>query len=408
MDDTVCVVSITFSANPPRLLLVGAGSRSATLARSIVEASNGLLVAGADPDPGRCQEICRHYISKSSEPGDRQEFDDWREFLEWEVARRRKQPLATSLDDCSTIAHGLGVGLYPGDEGKHTGFSTIGHVLRYAPINRTKMKLICEDHAIGEIVSIDHSESVGWWHFAHSYVRASGALMHFRRARKPGGAGAGAATNCLSCLVERSCIFSAKKIYNDMSLKGGIPRWPMDVVVPEIEDLLDVGDIRGVEEVLMDRISEDSTTETPKEVVGEKQWYGRCVYEADSNVCDDQTIRFTWEDSPLLPDEALSIERIAKRATLHMTAFGEGVCTKRTKIYGTKGEIESNGRGHSGGDYGLMRRFVLAIDAVKTGMEDIIRSHAMVFAAEDARKTRSVVDWDERWKTHILRRTSKQ
>jgi hypothetical protein len=116
-----------------------------------------------------------------------------------------------------------------------------------------------------------------------------------------------------------------------------------------------------------------------------------------------------------------------------MTAFSNRV--RRTLVYGTKGELETDNDkgiitvrsfitgktevhkvplafgGHAGGDYALARQFVLAVDAVKNnGMsveeaervyvgctaEDIFRSHAMLFAAEEARNSKVTVDW-ARW-----------
>jgi hypothetical protein len=74
------------------------------------------------------------------------------------------------------------------------------------------------------------------------------------------------------------------------------------------------------------------------------------------------------------------------------------------------------GGGHGGGDDGLMRQFMLAIDAVKNhGMnldeaqkthigctlEEAIRSHAFVFAAEEARNEKKVVHWGQWLDEHI-------
>jgi hypothetical protein len=36
------------------------------------------------------------------------------------------------------------------------------------------------------------------------------------------------------------------------------------------------------------------------------------------------------------------------------------------------------------------------------GVEDIVRSHAVVFAAEEARVNKKIVDWDEWWRTNVL------
>jgi len=43
--------------------------------------------------------------------------------------------------------------------------------LRYSPHNILLHKLLVEEGVVGDIVSVEHTEPVGWWHFSHSYVR---------------------------------------------------------------------------------------------------------------------------------------------------------------------------------------------------------------------------------------------
>ena len=47
----------------------------------------------------------------------------------------------------------------------------ICHVLRYSPHNMLLRHLVLEKEVIGDVLSIEHVEPVGWWHFSHSYVR---------------------------------------------------------------------------------------------------------------------------------------------------------------------------------------------------------------------------------------------
>ncbi|KAL9045701.1 MAG: hypothetical protein Q9214_001297 [Letrouitia sp. 1 TL-2023] len=270
---------------------------------------------------------------------------------------------------------------------------------------------------------------------------STGSLNHFKRSSKP--ALAGKATNCLSCPAEPHCIYSAKKIYEEACLDKGNAGWPVHIVDPEIEDLFGSRGLEWAKKRLRGRLEEDYSENTSYEEINRRPWFGRCVWESNNDVCDDQIVTMTWEDDPLPPKGQLSMtERLngrrAKTATFHMIAHTEKQCKRRGRIYGSKGEIEydsqtirlfefgtSNvkmhhphqpGGGHGGGDDGLTRQFVTAIEAVEHSawsveaaqknyigctLEDVIRSHAMVFAAEEARRKKEVVNWPQWWRDHV-------
>ncbi|KAI9678893.1 MAG: hypothetical protein M1829_001878 [Trizodia sp. TS-e1964] len=503
------------SVNPPRLLIIGAGSRGKCFARAVMHSTNGIVVAVAEPDAYKRKFLGKNYIWGTEAPTAAEEFESWQAFLAWELKRREsvasgaasakgidgvivctldethaeiilalaplklhilcEKPLATNLKDClgiykALLSHGCSQ-LQPGV------IFGIGHVLRYSPHNMLLRKLLLEDRAIGEVISMEHTEPVGWWHFAHSYVRgnwrkestsapslltkschdidlilwllcsspdgkllphlpssvtSSGSLVHFKKSRKP--ALAGNSTNCLSCPAEAECQYSAKRIYHDRHLMGGNTGWPVSIVVADIESCVNLA---SAKERLLERLREDYDGNTSPEAIDQKSWYGRCVYESANDVCDDQVVTIRWEEPPVSEQGAAanpSDQRGAKTALFHMVAFTDAVCDRRSRIYGSHGEIEANsttiqvhdfrtgqtqthrphleGGGHGGGDFGLARQFVLAIDAVKNQqmgvgeaqttfvgctLEEVIRSHAMVFAAEDARNGQKVVDWAEWW-----------
>lgn len=275
-------------------------------------------------------------------------------------------------------------------------------------------------------------------------MASTGSLLYFKSARKP--ALAGNATNCLSCPAESDCLYSARKIYLEGHLDKGNAGWPINIIDPEIEDLMKSQKYPNEDSAmvrLMECLTEDYDESISQKDIRRRPWFGRCVYESDNDVCDDQVVTMSWEDDPLPSNQGESMEerikgRGAKIATFHMVASTEKQCERRGRVYGTKGEIEYDsqtikvydfaskevathyphqaGGGHGGGDAGLAQHFAKAIHAVKMHelsvaeaqrthigctLEEVMRSHAMVFAAEEARKERKVVDWGDWWKLNV-------
>ncbi|KAI0125453.1 oxidoreductase family protein [Xylariales sp. AK1849] len=501
------------SAKPPRILVIGAGSRGRTYARAAVSSSNGVIVAVAEPDEYKRQQFGRNFIHGADEPSEGSLFVGWRDFVAFENDRREREsageavsegvdaafvcvldemhhdvvvglaplglhimcekPLATTLADCVSIYRAMA------PHQKEKVFS-IGHVLRYSPHNIMLRKLLLDANAIGDVLSIVHTEPVGWWHFSHSYVRgnwrkesttapslltkschdidiilwllcssapgsnapphlpstvsSSGSLQFFKKSRKP--KAAANATNCLSCPIEQDCMYSSKRIYvgpKHQGIETGNTHWPISIVMPDIESF-DKGQRK---EALLTTLAEDYDASTPEESIEKRNWFGRCVFESDNDVCDQQVVTMTWDEDPLPPhasDADLLQGRGSKQATFHMIAQTKKQCDRYSYIYGTEGEIYADSRtitvedfrtgetktykprleslGHGGGDVGLTRQFILAVDRVKNHgwaaekaqteyigctLEEIIRSHAMVFAAEEARTGKKVVEWRQWW-----------
>lgn len=396
-----------------------------------------------------------------------------------------EKPLATTLQDCLTVSRSLQPATSDLSPSRVFG---VGHVLRYSPHNMLLRRLLLEDRVIGDVLSVEHTEPVGYWHFSHSYVRghwrredttAPGLLTKschdidlllwllcspldpeskepphlprnvsslghrsfFKRPRKP--ARAGTATNCLKCPIEDECQYSAKRIYVDKQLKQGKTGWPVSIVEPEIEDVYKSQGADAAEKRLIERLSEDyDTKSTPDNQVKERPWFGRCVWESDNNVCDDQTVTIAWDDDERAGVPGRSL-RPAKTAIFHQIAHTEAQCARRGRVYGSQGELTYDSKTirvfdflsssakeyhptqldfndpiakHGGGDTGLVKQFIGAVEAVKKRemsvdqaqrrflgctIEDVLRSHAMVFAAEEARTSKSVVDWQKWWRQNV-------
>ncbi|KAF2872095.1 streptomycin biosynthesis protein StrI [Massariosphaeria phaeospora] len=537
LDDSVFSQAPGKQSFTPRVLVIGAGSRGTSYARYTLSSTNAIIAAVAEPDRYKRAEFGKKFIWGDGEPVLGQQFADWRDFVDYEIERRGRgksgeggidavfvcvldemheevvcglaklnvhicceKPMSTSLKSCVAMYQAL----KDGGEGAQNGYANgqingstngdrkrketifgICHVLRYSPHNMMLRHLLLEKEVIGDVLSIEHVEPVGWWHFSHSYVRgnwrkesttapslltkschdmdflmwmlcspppnagtephlpsfltSTGSRKFFRKERKP--KAAGDATNCLSCAHEPDCDYSAKNIYLEKHLKAGNTGWPVKIVNPEIEELYKTSGKEAAAKQLLDNLKEDYTSATPVGEVESRPWFGRCVWEADNDVCDDQCVTITWDDDPIAKDDdgrPVLQGRGAKTAQFHMVALTEKICERRGRIYGTKGEIEydsatikvhdfSTGRttthaphlaggGHGGGDEGLARQFLMAVEAVDhqgvsapeaqrkflgCDLDEAFRSHALVFAAEEARTKRKVVDWGRWWSGQV-------
>ena len=314
-----------------------------------------------------------------------------------------EKPIAPTEDECRRIVAAAEA------SGRLFG---VCHVLRYTPYTET-LKRALDTGLIGDVVSVQHLEPVGYWHQAHSFVRGNwrqadqssfmllakschdldwlryvvgrpitrvssfGGLAHFTRANQP----AGAAERCFDCAVEPDCAYSAPKIYAKAFAERGGRAWPIDVITKDPTR-------EGVERALRDGP------------------YGRCVYACDNDVVDHQVVNLEFEGGV--------------SAVFTMTAFAAPT-RRRTRIFGTRGELEgdsqrvrvydfltdawrdvepatsqSSGGTHGGGDDGLMDAFIRAVatrDAswIRSGATESLNSHLAVFAAERSRREGTVV-----------------
>lgn len=278
------------------------------------------------------------------------------------------------------------------------------HVLRYSPYFR-QLKQIIDSKTIGDIISVQHLEPIGFVHMTHSYVRGNwhnskktspiilakschdtdilrwlinepveyiqcfGGLNLFKLQNAP----AGSTERCTDgCAVESSCPFSALQIYYRDRKRGYVFDLPEDS--------------RKAGKLILKKLK---TTN-----------YGRCVYRMDNDQPEHLTINMQFNKNITA---AFSMEGL--------TSY-EG---RFTRIMGTKGDIVGDMESytitdfktgeekrwslktdfHGGGDHRLVKDWVQAVGhqnpAILSSRIDVsVESHLMAFAAERSRLNRTI------------------
>lgn len=320
-----------------------------------------------------------------------------------------EKPIAPTVEQCRAIE----------ETAARTGRKVmVCHVLRYTPFYN-KLKQLLDGGAIGELVTVQHQENVGYWHQAHSFVRGNwrrtdetsfmllakcchdldlllwltgkrclrtssfGSLTHFKAENAP----EGAAARCLDgCRAKAECPYDAEKIYLTNPKTGvlsGKTGWPCEV----LSNAPDEASIRAAIE---------------------SGPYGRCVYHCDNDVVDHQVVNLELEGGVT--------------AQLTMTAFTERT-GRDTRLMGTRGEIiarlsentievlpfggepytidvstlADDFSGHAGGDVRMVREFLQWIETGKrpsarvTSLDASMQSHYVAFASERSRLTGQTV-----------------
>lgn len=286
----------------------------------------------------------------------------------------------------------------------------ICHTSRHSTFFGMVKKLLNEGK-IGDIVSVQWAENVGYWHQAHSFVRGNwgnskksspmllqkcchdmdmlqwliggkcervssfGSLTHFKESNAP----VGSTERCTDgCRVEHQCPYSAIKLY--LNEKDEFPSRVVSME-PSLEARM-----RALQH-------------GP---------YGRCVYRCDNDVVDHQVVN-------LLFDNEVTVN-------FTMTAFTHDV-SRSFKFMGTKGELRGHQLkneieihnfsgeyevvrpqevegGHHGADMLIMQDFIEQLkqgqihNGFTSGLESV-KSHFIVFAAEESRNTGNTVVMDD-------------
>ncbi len=284
---------------------------------------------------------------------------------------------------------------------------TVCHVLRYTNFF-TQIKEILDSGELGKIVAIKHSENIGNFHMAHSFVRgnwrndtlsspiimqkschdldillwltgahctkvaAFGGLSYFKESNAP----EGSTERCLTCPAAENCRFDARKCYLPV-----LGQWPTDVVCLE-----------QTEQALQEALKTGP--------------YGRCVYRCDNNVCDHMSIAMEF-DNGVTATFSLTAQTSACHRSLHiMCEDGEieaddglrrivvrrHVSSQADTFTERIINVRTNGSGHGGGDAGIMENFTSSQMETRSSISQSVESHLMACAIEQSRLSGTVVD----------------
>lgn len=287
----------------------------------------------------------------------------------------------------------------------------VSHVLRYTPFY-TMIKEAILSGSIGEVVSVQQTENVEYWHQAHSYVRGNwrskeesapmilakschdldiilwlidkkcerissfGSLYLFTEKNAP----AGSALRCIDCKAAERCPYDATEIYINgrFGYRSGYRGWPLSVLTDRLED--DQAILKAV-------------------AVGP---YGRCVYHCDNDVVDHQVVNMEFEDGVTASFTMCAFTSTGGRTIKIMGTLGDiiaDMAANTITVQPFRGEkkfidIGSLGldlSGHAGGDKRLIMDVVDILQNPgnpKIGLTSIdysVQSHRMAFAAEESR-----------------------
>lgn len=416
------------------VILIGAGRRGTAYTNEMLKNGQKFKVVGvADPIKER-----RDLVQKKHGFSDDMCFNSWEDILakpkmadlaiiatmddmHYEPALKAielgydlllEKPLAQTAEECANIS------LAAQEKGVKV---LVCHVLRYTPFFK-KIKQLLMDGAVGKIMSVIHVEGVGNLHQSHSFVRGNwhsesetapmllakcchdidilqwlldkpckhvqsfGSLTHFRSENAP----VGAPIRCIDggCPVGDTCPYNCRKLYYESD-----NLWFRDACTRGIAK----GEIPTDDEVMQALTTTD---------------YGLCVYHANNDVVDHQTVNMEFEGDTTV--------------TLSMNAFNEG--GRYIRIFGTEGELfaymkgdritvhnfesgkttdipilamdEGIVSGHGGGDGGLVVELYDYLSGDYNGIcaADInisAKNHLIGFAAEKSRLNKTVESIDE-------------
>lgn len=433
-----------------KFALIGAGNRGKdTYARIIhKEKLNAEFIAVVDPDGDRRQNMMDWFnidpaLSFDNEEEffnrgklcdaviiatqDNQHYKQSMRALELGYHIILEKPISTNIKEILNIeAKAMEVGRQV----------LICHVLRYAPM-WVKIKRILDSGKLGKIMTINHNENIGHYHMSHSFVRG-----HWRDSHSSGpitltktchdmdilywlvgskcrdiasfgntsffddkNAPEDSTEYCFDCPHKEKCEYSGMRVY---TLEGG--HYPDSFT------------------------NNDNRKETIEKCLQETN-YGKCVWKAGNNVCDQQvsilqfengvtanfninaftrhtsrTIKIMCEKGEIRANEKAIEVTLFKLRKLRLGVVGNFILGhlldflkldrsirrryKVNSLFNMKNLVYE----HGGADYYFIKGAIEALmkeESAKTAISGSVESHLMSFVAEEARVRNTVVALDD-------------
>ena len=257
----------------------------------------------------------------------------------------------------------------------------ICHILRYTPFF-SELKKLVDSKELGELVSIQHNENMGYYHYAHSYTRGNWKNSN-----------------------ETSPLVLAKSCHDmDILLWLTGKRCKYISSFGSLSHMIEENFQDNLLKAYLYAVDSNQNNENLKKAITAGT-YGKCVYKCDNNVADHMVSILEFENNITV--------------TFNLSAFTND-CSRTTKLMFTHGEVGGNSlknvievhnfgernhmiihpkivkSGHGGGDFKLMDDFIKSVNNreayIKTSAIDSVESHVMAFAAEYSRLNHEVVD----------------
>ncbi|MBO1869548.1 Gfo/Idh/MocA family oxidoreductase [Lachnoanaerobaculum sp. Marseille-Q4761] len=407
-------------------ILIGAGLRGGYVySQYALDHPNEFkVVAVAEPDPER-----REAFSKKHNIPQEMQFESYKEILKRDKIadcamictqdRMHYEPVVTALEKGYHVLCEKPMSpdkeeiIKMGEMAKqYDRILSVCHVLRYSPFF-SKIKLLLDEKKIGQLITIQHIEEVGYWHHAHSFVRGNwrnekeSSPMILQKCCHD--------MDILVWLADSSCkkinSFGRLTYFSEGNAPEGAPRYCMDGCshhdeCPFYAPRFYLEHSKAVEDGLVYAVTDYVDSEHILEAL-KKGPYGRCVFHSDNTVVDHQTVEIEFENQVT--------------ASFLMTAF-TNQCARRIRLMGTKGEIKGDmeagiievtefvsgtkeiiklhtpTKGHSGSDMSMMKDFVRMVGEGKKGKTNAdisVESHLMALAAEESRVNAVVINFKQ-------------